>query len=654
MRPSTHRPRVQRGLAAIVTTALAVGGLTVIAAAPAQAAVTGSVTGGSFSWNVSAQAAAHFNTKSATGDATVTSNVFSWSAGTGTVNASTGVTDLDYKGTAKLAFVNGGSEFYSIRLTDPELTIDANGAGRIVADVAYDVIALGPNSPAVNGSATDVVIARFTNDEGASDDWTATSTLASLTDTPIAAGFIAPGSQDATDVGITDAEVPLNSQSFTKDFLLALPSSLRSHFYASKAGNGTPTASNPNKVPGAFTATAKLATATVDADITSADFATGVTVAVNGDGFRGVTSPGDNGVYVAIAEAGGIPDFGLGAMDSFIDPKYVPAASLASGTFARTLVAPSYTLDPTKEYSVYTWQAHAHSNTTQDTETLLDIDFEAIGPSVDLVLSDETAYLGNYVTALAQLPTAAIGSVEFFQGTKSIGTSVIRNGLAFKTIAGLKLGEYEYTAVYRGDATHFGLGTSSIVPVTVTKAPAGLAVTTVETTPYAKTLSVKALVPGGTGKVSFTVDGKKLATKTLSKGAASLSITTNYAVGAHTVVVTYSGNTKLAAQTVTKTVTVVKATPSAITLTGTSFKKNTSPQVTVTVGKLNNGAYATGSVRVFIGETLSKTVTLTASNKGKITVTLPKQPASIVVSATYVGTSTVNAITSQPKNWVAR
>ena len=654
MRPSTHRPHAQRGLAAIVTTALAVGGLTVIAAAPAEAAVTGSVTGGSFSWNVSAQAAAHFTTKTASGDATVANNVFTWSAGSGSVNAATGVTDLDYKGTAKLAFVNGGSEFYSIRLTDPELTVDASGAGTIVADVAYDVVALGPNSPAVTGSTSDVVIARFTNDDGATDDWTTTSSLASITDTPIATGFIAPGSQDAADVAFTDAELPLNSQSFTKDFLLALPSSLRSHFFASKAGNGTPTASNPNKVPGAFTATAQLATATVDAEITSADFATGVTVSVNGDGFRGVTNFGDNGVYVAIAEAGGIPDFGLEAMDDFIDAKYVPAASLASGAFARTLVAPSPDLDPTKEYSVYTWQAHAHSNTTQDTETPLDIDFEAIGPSVDLVLSDEVAYLGNYVTALAQLPAAAVGSVEFFQGTKSIGTAVIRNGLAFKTIAGLKLGEYEYTAVYRGDATHFGLGTSSIVPVTVTKAPAGLAVTTVETTPYAKTLSVKALVPGGTGTVTFTVDGKKLATKTLSKGAASLSITTNYAIGSHTVVVAYSGNTKLAGQTISKTVQVVKATPSAITLSGTSFAKNTSPKVTVTVGKLDSGAYATGPVQVYIGETLSKTVTLTSANKGKITVTLPKQSASIVVTATYVGTSTVNAITSPPKNWVAR
>lgn len=643
MRSSTHRPRTMRGLAAVVTAALTIGGLTVITTAPAQAAVTGSVTGGSFSWNVSAWAIQHLSTQTVTGDASVTGGVFTWNGGEGSVNPTTGAADLDYSGSAKLAFTQGPTEIYSITITDPEITVDDEGAGTIVADVSYFV------TPSTTGASTDVVVARFETGNGTSDEWTATSALASLTDTPIATGYVAPGSQDATDVGITDAELPYDSQSFTKEFLLALPSTLRPHFYASKS-SGVPNANNSKKVPGAFTATAALAAPTVEVEITSADYATGVTVDVSGDGFRGVTNPGDNGVYVAIAEAGGIPDFGLGAMESFIDPKYVPAASLASGSFARTLVAPSSALDPTKEYSVYTWQAHAHSNTTQDTETPLDIDFAAIGPSVDLVLSHDTAHLGDYVTLLAQLPTSAIGSVEFFQGTKSIGTSVIRNGLAFKTVAGLTLGEYDFTAVYRGDATHFGLGSSTSSTVTVTKAPAGLTVTTVATSPYAKTLTVKATVPGGTGTVSFTVDGKKLATKTLTKGAASLSITTNYAIGDHSVVVAYSGNSKLATQTVTKTVAVVKASTSKISVAGSAFKKNTTPKVTVTVAKLDNGAYATGTVTIYIGETLTKTVTLKASHKGKITVVLPKQSAAIAVTAVYAGTSTVNTATSTVKN----
>ena len=643
MRSSTHRPRTMRGLAAVVTAALTIGGLTVITAAPAQAAVTGSVTGGSFSWNVSAWAIQHLSTQTVTGDASVTGGVFTWNGGEGSVNPTTGTADLDYSGSAKLAFTQGPTEIYSITITDPEITVDDEGAGTIVADVSYFV------TPSTTGASTDVVVARFETGNGTSDEWTATSALASLTDTPIATGYVAPGSQDATDVGITDAELPYDSQSFTKEFLLALPSTLRPHFYASKS-SGVPNANNSKKVPGSFTATAALAAPTVEAEITSADYATGVTVDVSGDGFRGVTNPGDNGVYVAIAEAGGIPDFGLGAMESFIDPKYVPAASLASGSFARTLVAPSSALDPTKEYSVYTWQAHAHSNTTQDTETPLDIDFAAIGPSVDLVLSHDTAHLGDYVTLLAQLPTSAIGSVEFFQGTKSIGTSVIRNGLAFKTVAGLTLGEYDFTAVYRGDATHFGLGSSTSSTVTVTKAPAGLTVTTVATSPYAKTLTVKATVPGGTGSVSFTVDGKKLATKTLTKGAASLSITTNYAIGDHSVVVAYSGNSKLATQTVTKTVAVVKASTSKISVAGSAFKKNTTPKVTVTVAKLDNGAYATGTVTIYIGETLTKTVTLKASHKGKVTVILPKQSAAIAVTAVYAGTSTVNTATSTVKN----
>ena len=643
MRSSTHRPRTMRGLAAVVTAALTIGGLTVITAAPAQAAVTGSVTGGSFSWNVSAWAIQHLSTQTVTGDASVTGGVFTWNGGEGSVNPTTGAADLDYSGSAKLAFTQGPTEIYSITITDPEITVDDEGAGTIVADVSYFV------TPSTTGASTDVVVARFETGNGTSDEWTATSALASLTDTPIATGYVAPGSQDATDVGITDAELPYDSQSFTKEFLLALPSTLRPHFYASKS-SGVPNANNSKKVPGSFTATAALAAPTVEAEITSASYEDGIKIAVTGDGFRAVTNPGDAGIYVGVAEAGGIESYESSAMDAFVTADWINAGALPDGSFSRNYTLPSSKLDPTKEYSVYTWQAHAHSNTTQDTETPLDIDFAAIGPSVDLVLSHDTAHLGDYVTLLAQLPTSAIGSVEFFQGTKSIGTSVIRNGLAFKTVAGLTLGEYDFTAVYRGDATHFGLGSSTSSTVTVTKAPAGLTVTTVATSPYAKTLTVKATVPGGTGTVSFTVDGKKLATKTLTKGAASLSITTNYAIGDHSVVVAYSGNSKLATQTVTKTVAVVKASTSKISVAGSAFKKNTTPKVTVTVAKLDNGAYATGTVTIYIGETLTKTVTLKASHKGKVTVILPKQSAAIAVTAVYAGTSTVNTATSTVKN----
>lgn len=642
MRSSTHRPRVTRGLAAVVTAALAVGGLTVTAAAPAQAAVTGTVTGGSFSWNVSAQAANHFNTKTTTGKATVASNVFTWSGGTGTVNPATGAAELDYSGTAKLAFVNGTTEYYSIRLTDPEISIDADGAGTIVADVAYDVTALSPASPAVSGSTENVVIARFADGDGAADDWTITSTLASLTDTPASGGYIAPGSQDATDVGLTDPELPLNSQSFTKQFLQALPTTLRSHFYASKSGNGSPTASNPNKVPGAFTATATLAAPTVTAEVTGASHASGVTIDVTGDGFRGVTNPGDAGIYVGVAEAGGIESYDLSAMDSFVTADWINATAIADGTFSRSYTLPTSKLDPAKEYSVYTWQSHSHSNTTQDTETPLDIYF----PSVDLVLSHEDARVGDYVTALAQLPTSAVGSVEFFRGSTSIGTAVIRNGLAFATLAGLAVGEYEVTAVYLGDAEHFGIGASTVASVTVTKAAAGIVLTAPTASPYGKALVVSASVPNGTGAVEFVVDGKKVATRTLVAGAASATLSTKYAIGAHTVVVNYAGSAGVEAGTATTAVQVVKASASTISATGARFTKKTAPKVAVTIPKLDNGTYATGTVRIYVNGSWAKTATLKSGHKGKISFSLAKRSTSFTVHAVYAGNSTTNAITS--------
>lgn len=165
-----------------------------------------------------------------------------------------------------------------------------------------------------------------------------------------------------------------------------------------------PSWTSPNYA-GAATAPLTLsfttATPKVTASIASASAASGLAVSVAGDGFRAVTSPGDAGVYVAIAPSGGMPDVSTQAgMASFVASAWITPAQLASGAFSTTLTVPTSSLDPSRKYSVYTWQAHAHSNTTQDTETPLAIDFAALAtPPVVPTPVDAVAPVAATVTA---------------------------------------------------------------------------------------------------------------------------------------------------------------------------------------------------------------------------------------------------------------
>jgi len=107
---------------------------------------------------------------------------------------------------------------------------------------------------------------------------------------------------------------------------------------------------------------------------TVAGTATGAVVTVRGAEFSAVTNPGDAGVYVGIAPAGGLPDVSTPAAQSnFLTADWVTPARLTDGTFTSTLTVDASTVDRTKAYAVYTWQAHSHSNTSQDTQTPIDL-----------------------------------------------------------------------------------------------------------------------------------------------------------------------------------------------------------------------------------------------------------------------------------------
>lgn len=521
LRPDAQPRRVRRLLAALAAAALAFGGL-VVASTPAQAATTDGVTSVSGSWNVSNRwlnyvmyapmSAPPYSVNSASSttpalpsSCTLAASISSLAAtqpadcviplaggagGSATATTASGVS---------LGSISWVSPHFPGGVTFSQMTFSVDASAKtatVTANVSGD-------SSAVPTATNDVTIATFD--------------LSSTTPT-VSSGVVTYSGLVGTISSTIDTVIP-----------------------AWSAYKGT--ASAP------LTVAITTAQPTVTAGITASSFANGLSVAVSGDGFRGVTNTGDNGVYVGIAPSGGLPDVSSSAgAAAFAAAAYIPAATLTSGNgaFSTSLTAATASLDPTKSYSVYTWQAHTHSNTTQDTETKLSINWATLKqPDILFAVSAKKTVSGKPVTISATLLPGATGTVEFFDGSTSLGV------------------------------------------VTVADAKA--------------------------------------------------TLTTSFLVGAHKLTVKYSGDSTYKASTsVDKNITVTKTIPSSAKVTGTTFAKNTKPKLTVTVGKLTNGAYASGTAAIKVNGKTVKTVAINAKNKGVTKQTLPSASAkSVVVKITF-------------------
>ncbi|GAA2525369.1 hypothetical protein GCM10010407_14340 [Rarobacter incanus] len=361
------------GAAVVATAALALGGIA--PAAMADEAQSGGrvVTSGGFAWKISEQIAEHMNTKTASGDATVdaTSGVVTFAKGTGSIDVAAGTGSLQYSGTVKEAFVNGSTEYYSVTIANPKVDFLGDGKGALSATVSSASAQLGP-SPAASTEPSVVKIADLTDVSVALDGTTFT-----IAATPAWDGVVEPGSQAATDLGLPAGQ-PYEGQSFAPEFLGALVSGVRAHFYASKdpqhATSGTANAAaNEKKRPASLGLTASAAPGLTSVSLKMTSQTAG-TLTVTGANFNPVTNGGDDGIYVGVAPAGGLPDVSSQTgMANFAGAAWVRAKEITDGAFTASVPLSLDDLDPKLAYSIYTWQAHTHSNTSQDTETALNL-----------------------------------------------------------------------------------------------------------------------------------------------------------------------------------------------------------------------------------------------------------------------------------------
>ncbi|WGL51692.1 HtaA domain-containing protein [Nocardioides sp. BP30] len=344
----------------MVAAAVAAAGAALIAPTPsAQAAES---PGATFTWGVSGYVTAATGTFSfsmadfvgsegATVDTAAKTATFS--GGTGRTDLATHQTEVDYRGSLQFGYTGR----YLFHFTDPSIVIDAAGNGEIRADVDWSIAGATP----VTGSKDDVTLTTFTSSGDAWDGY-------GLEATPAWTNAVPAGTSYATSSGTA---TPVDNASWSPELVDALPTSVSPFFYKSSS-----TASQDLKAPAAFTATVPGPSVTVGTGTVADD---AVTLPVTGAGFSPAVNAGDQGVYVGLAPSGGLPDVSSpDAIAGFAGANWVMPSSIVAGTFTSSVTVPRSKLDPAKSYSLYTWQAHSHSTTLQDTETPVAIDWSRL------------------------------------------------------------------------------------------------------------------------------------------------------------------------------------------------------------------------------------------------------------------------------------
>lgn len=643
------------GVSGIV--ALALAGVGAIGLAPSsQAAVTGTVTGGELTWRVSEHVRAHLSNKSVLDGATLdaeTPGLVTFVNGSGLINEVTGAGEIKYEGTYRAGFLAGApgnqSEYYALYWSNPRVSVAADGTGGIYADVAYEV------TPAAPVESTNILLAEFT---GAS--LTVTGGVATLTATPKWDGVIEPDSEAATAAGITIAGEPHSGRAFNPAYITFLPASLKGHFYSSGADANS--AANLAKPPASFVATGTgLAAPAVTAAV-SESTATGLVVRVDGTGFRGVTNPGDNGIYVGIAEAGGLPDVSSPEnIANFIGATPVWAAQIVDGGFTAYVTVPYSTIDLDKDYAVYTWQAHAHSNTSQDTEKPIDL----VGALEETAIVTQPASVSVEDGAAAQFAVVATGSGLSYQWESSV------NGNTWTQIDGAVAATLTYPATVLADSgKQFRVKVNGVLG-DVTSNVATLTVTAKAVPPVTKAKPVvKVTAPkrayGKKGKVTVTVTAtgtaqvtgavtlrsgtKALGSANVTGGKAVISVAAKaLRPGKHKLTASYAGNAAVEAGSSTATATVTKAT-SKVKGKAAAKRVKAKKAAKVRVSATGTGLGAVGGKVVVTwrgvkgaakGRTVKRTVTL---KKGKAVAQRKlSRKGTYRVTVTYRGTALVAA-----------
>ena len=239
-------------------------------------------------------------------------------------------------------------------------------------------------------------------------------------------------------------------------------------------------------------------------------------------------------------------------------------------------------------------------------------------PTVSLVSSPNPSTFGASVTFTATLPSGATGTVTFHDGTTSLGTGTISNGVATLTTSSLPVGTHSITAQYGGN-TNFNGATSTAVSQVVNMAtPTVTLASSLNPSTFGASVTLSAAVTtGATGTVTFHDGATSLGTGTISSGVATLTIS-SLAVGAHSITAQYGGDANFNGATSTAVSQVVNMAASTVALASSpnpsSFGASVTLTATVTSGATGTVTFHDGTTSLGTGTISSGVATLTISS----------------------------------------
>ncbi|SNS76874.1 Ig-like domain (group 3) [Granulicella rosea] len=286
-----------------------------------------------------------------------------------------------------------------------------------------------------------------------------------------------------------------------------------------------------------------------------------------------------------------------------------------------------------------------------------------VATTTTLSSSASQVVLGQTITFTATIaPTtqttgapAATGTVQFYDGTTSIGSATVNNNVALLSTSLLtNTVNHSITAVYLGDGNYAG-STSQIV---VVNKGSGLTATSVQltlsaTTAVAGTAVVLTAAVGPTvnstppsGTVNFLVGGSTICSAVLTAGSTSCSVTT-LPSGSDIITASYLGDTNYSASVSgASTITVTGSTSTGTAKTTTTLTANPTTSslgapITLTAAVVpTSGAttpVVTGTVQ-FIAPTTGATVCTAAVASGIATCSVTTFTLGTnSVQATYLG-----------------
>ena len=337
-----------------------------------------------------------------------------------------------------------------------------------------------------------------------------------------------------------------------------------------------------------------------------------------------------------------------GTMQFFDGVNSLGTAALSGGSASLTTSA--LTAGPHSITASYSGNA----NFAGSTSSALSHTVSAVGTATALTSSLDPSVFGQQVTFTATVsPTSGpTGTVQFFDGVNSLGTTALSGGTASVTTSALAVGTHFITASYSGDATYAG-STSTSLTQTVNVGTVNTSTTltsSLNPSTYGQQVMFSATVspsPGASGTVAFMDGASTLGTSALNaSGVATLS-TSSLGVGTHSITARYSGDASHSSSASSPVSQTVNKAGTTTTLASSSNPSKSGSPITFTAGV--SASSATGGVQFFDGSTSLGTIALSNGMASLTTSTLGGGKHSITASyggdANFAGST--SAVLSQ-------